>query len=134
MWKRWIVTLACAAFATGAAAQKSIELEFPTWQAEEPGLADYWTELIKAFEAKYPNVKVKKQQIPFREYVDKMTVRFAGNNPPDIVHLPSRNFLAFASQGWLGAARRLSQRHRRQGDVHAPAATRCSTTASTTAC
>ena len=78
MWKRWIVALACAAFAQGAAAQaKTVELEFPTWQAEEPGLADYWTELIKAFEAKNPGVKVKKQQIPFREYVDKLTVRFA---------------------------------------------------------
>ena len=30
-----------------------------------------------------------------------MTVRFAGNNPPDIIHLPTRNFLAFAAQGWL---------------------------------
>ena len=48
-------------------------------------------------------MKIKKQQVPFREYVDKLTVRFAGNNPPDIVHLPTRNFLAFASQGWLSA-------------------------------
>jgi multiple sugar transport system substrate-binding protein len=80
---------------------KPIELEFPSWQIEEPGAAEYWTELIKAFEAAHPGVKVKKQQVPFREYVDKLTVRFAGNNPPDIVHLPTRNFLAFASQGWL---------------------------------
>jgi multiple sugar transport system substrate-binding protein len=102
MWKRALAGLACAVLALPAAAQtKTIELEFPTWQAEEPGLADYWTELIKAFEAKNPGIKIKKQQIPFREYVDKMTVRFAANNPPDIVHLPSRNFLAFASQGWL---------------------------------
>ena len=102
MWKRWIAAVACAAVAQGAAAQaKTVELEFPTWQAEEPGVSDYWTEIIKAFEAKNPGVKIKKQQIPFREYVDKLTVRFAGNNPPDIVHLPSRNFLAFASQGWL---------------------------------
>jgi multiple sugar transport system substrate-binding protein len=87
---------------TGAFAQaKPIELEFPSWQIEEPGIADYWTELIKAYEAKFPNVKIKKQQVPFREYVDKMTVRFAGNNPPDIVHLPTRNYLAFASQNWL---------------------------------
>jgi multiple sugar transport system substrate-binding protein len=94
-----------AAFALGplslGAQQKPMELEFPSWQIEEPGAGEYWTELIKAFEAKYPNVKVKKQQVPFREYVDKMTVRFAGNNPPDIVHLPTRNYLAFASQGWL---------------------------------
>ena len=87
--------------ASAVAQPKPIELEFPSWQIEEPGIADYWTELIKAYEAKFPNVKIKKQQVPFREYVDKMTVRFAGNNPPDIVHLPTRNYLAFASQNWL---------------------------------
>jgi len=87
--------------ASAVAQPKPIELEFPSWQIEEPGIADYWTELIKAYEAKFPNVKIKKQQVPFREYVDKMTVRFAGNNPPEIVHLPTRNYLAFASQNWL---------------------------------
>ncbi len=98
----WLSALACCFWLSLALAQtKTIELEFPSWQIEEPGIAEYWTELIKAFEAAHPGVKVKKQQVPFREYVDKLTVRFAGNNPPDIVHLPTRNFLAFASQGWL---------------------------------
>ena len=100
--KRWVAALLCFGVASIAVAQpKTIELDFPTWQAEEPGAGEYWTELIKAFEAKNPGVKVKKTQVPFREYADKMTVRFAASNPPDIVHLPSRNFLAFASQGWL---------------------------------
>ena len=91
-----------AIFAGTAFAQtKPVELDFPSWQIEEPGASEYWTELIKAFEAKFPGVRVKKQQVPFREFVDKMTVRFAGNNPPDIIHLPTRNFLAFAAQGWL---------------------------------
>ncbi len=98
----WIAAACCALAPLAAQGQaKPIELEFPSWQIEEPGIADYWTELIKAYEAKFPNVKIRKQQVPFREYVDKMTVRFAGNNPPDIVHLPTRNYLAFASQGWL---------------------------------
>src|SRR5215210_6706455 len=98
----WTAALICGLWISVAFAQpKPIELEFPSWQIEEPGIADYWTELIKAFEAKHPNVRIKKQQVPFREYVEKLTVRFAGNNPPDIVHLPTRNFLAFASQGWL---------------------------------
>ncbi|MFO1412427.1 MAG: extracellular solute-binding protein [Burkholderiales bacterium] len=101
---RWVVLAAAAVLPLSAGAQgKPMELEFPSWQIEEPGAGEYWSELIKAFEAKYPNVKVKKQQVPFREYVDKLTVRFAGNNPPDIVHLPTRNYLAFASQGWLSA-------------------------------
>ena len=91
-----------AFFAGTAFAQtKLVELDFPSWQIEEPGASEYWTELIKAFEAKFPGVRVRKQQVPFREFVDKMTVRFAGNNPPDIIHLPTRNFLAFAAQGWL---------------------------------
>ena len=98
----WLLAACSACLAVGAGAQpKAVELEFPSWQIEEAGNAEYWTELIKAFEAKFPNVKVKKQQVPFREFVDKLTVRFAGNNPPDIVHLPTRNYLAFASQGWL---------------------------------
>ena len=98
----WLLAACSVCLAVGAGAQpKAVELEFPSWQIEEPGNAEYWTELIKAFEAKFPNVKVKKQQVPFREFVDKLTVRFAGNNPPDIVHLPTRNYLAFASLGWL---------------------------------
>ncbi|MEO8751178.1 MAG: sugar ABC transporter substrate-binding protein [Casimicrobiaceae bacterium] len=101
-FRNWVTGICCAAFAAlGHAQPKPIELEFPSWQIEEAGAGEYWTELIKAFEAKNPNVKIKKQQVPFREYVDKLTVRFAGNNPPDIVHLPTRNYLAFASQGWL---------------------------------
>jgi multiple sugar transport system substrate-binding protein len=101
-FKLWAMGIGCAAFAAlGYAQPKTIELEFPSWQIEEAGAGEYWTELIKAFEAKNPNVKIKKQQVPFREYVDKTTIRFAGNNPPDIVHLPTRNYLAFASQGWL---------------------------------
>jgi multiple sugar transport system substrate-binding protein len=100
--RMWLLGFCAAVLATTAWAQpKPVELEFPSWQFEEPGAGDYWTAIIAAFEASHPGVKIKKQQIPFREYVDKMTVRFAGNNPPDIVHLPTRNYLAFASQGWL---------------------------------
>ena len=100
--KLWAMGIGCAVLAaTGFAQPKAIELEFPSWQIEEAGAGEYWTELIKAFEAKNPNVKIRKQQVPFREYIDKTTIRFAGNNPPDIVHLPTRNYLAFASQGWL---------------------------------
>ncbi len=102
MWKRWFAAACALLVASGAWAQaRPIELEFPSWQIEEPGAGEFWSELTRAFEAKYPNVRIKRQQIPFREFVDKLTVRFAGDNPPDIVHLPARNFLAFASQGWL---------------------------------
>ena len=50
---------------------------------------------------KYPDVKINMQQIPFAQFVKQMTVRFAAGTPPDIVHLPARDFASFADQGWL---------------------------------
>jgi multiple sugar transport system substrate-binding protein len=76
-------------------------LEFPTWQAEEPGVSTWWKELIAAYEKRYPDVRINMQQVPFAQFVKQMTVRFAAGNPPDIVHLPSRDFASFADQGWL---------------------------------
>lgn len=92
------------ALAAGAAvlpAHAQTTLEFPTWQAEEPGISTWWKSLIAAYEKKYPDVKVNIQQIPFAQYVKQMTVRFAAGTPPDIVHLPARDFASFADQGWL---------------------------------
>ena len=87
--------------ATELAAAQGVTLDFPSWQAEEPGFAEWWKGLISEYEARHPGVKVKLYSIPFANYVNQLTVRFAGQNPPDIAHLPSRNFASFASQQWL---------------------------------
>ena len=86
---------------TEPVAAQGVTLDFPSWQAEEPGFAEWWKGLISEYEARHPGVKVKLYSIPFANYVNQLTVRFAGQNPPDIVHLPSRNFASFASQQWL---------------------------------
>ena len=99
MTRTTAILAACLAFATPALAQTT--LEFPTWQSEEPGVSTWWKELIAAYEKRYPDVKVNIQQVPFAQFVKQMTVRFAAGNPPDIVHLPSRDFAGFADQGWL---------------------------------
>lgn len=91
--------LALASMSAPATAQ--ITLDFPSWQAEEPGVSTWWKNLIAEFEKENPGVKVNLYSIPFAQYIQQLTVRFAGNNPPDVVHLPTRNFAAFASQGWL---------------------------------
>jgi multiple sugar transport system substrate-binding protein len=85
----------------GPSSAQGVTLDFPSWQAEEPGFAEWWKGLISEYEARHPGVKVKLYSIPFANYVNQLTVRFAGQNPPDIVHLPSRNFASFASQQWL---------------------------------
>ena len=95
-----LATILALGLAAPASAQ-GVTLDFPSWQAEEPGFAEWWKGLIGEYEARHPDVKVKLYSIPFANYVNQLTVRFAGQNPPDIVHLPSRNFASFASQQWL---------------------------------
>jgi multiple sugar transport system substrate-binding protein len=95
-----LATILALGLAVPASAQ-GVTLDFPSWQAEEPGFAEWWKGLIGEYEARHPGVKVKLYSIPFANYVNQLTVRFAGQNPPDIVHLPSRNFASFASQQWL---------------------------------
>ena len=109
--KRWTrfargLAVACVLAVTGApAAQAQTVLDFPTWQAEEPGISTWWKNLIAAYEKKYPDVKINMQQIPFAQFVKQMTVRFAAGTPPDIVHLPARDFASFADQGSSSLAR-----------------------------
>jgi len=95
------LTLLASLCAAPMAVAQGVTLDFPSWQAEDPGFAEWWRALIQEYEAKHPGVKVKFYSIPFANYVNQLTVRFAGQNPPDIVHLPTRNFAGFASQHWL---------------------------------
>ena len=99
--RRTALAAATAALAASPARAQQTVLDFPSWQADEPGVSQWWKELIAAFEQQNPGAKVNFYMIPFANYVPQLTVRFAGNNPPDVVHLPTRNFAAFASQGWL---------------------------------
>jgi multiple sugar transport system substrate-binding protein len=98
--------LAAALFALASAlvpvaSAQVATLDFPCWQAEEPGFAEWWKGLIADYEGKHPGVRIKLYSLPFASYVNQLTVRFAGENPPDILLLPTRNFASFASQGWL---------------------------------
>jgi multiple sugar transport system substrate-binding protein len=48
-----------ALVAPALAPAQGITLDFPSWQAEEPGFAEWWKGLISDYEAKHPGVKVK---------------------------------------------------------------------------
>lgn len=78
-----------------------VTLDFPTWQADEPGFGEFYKSAIAAFTAANPDVTINLQQIPFADYVNQLTVRFASGRPPQILILPSDAFGVFAGQGWL---------------------------------
>ena len=102
MLKRLSLFLFIAMFAVaGTVAAQRVVLEMPSWQAEEPGFAEWWQGLIAEFQETHPDVEIRIHQITFGQYVDQLTIRFAAGNPPDIVHLPARNFPQFAAEGWL---------------------------------
>lgn len=100
--RRLLVASAAAALAAPRLARaQAITLDYPSWQAEEPGNGEWLRAVIAKFEQQNPGARVNLYQITFGQFVNQMTTRFAGNNPPDIVHLPTRNFASFAAQGWL---------------------------------
>ena len=102
MLKRLCLFLFVAAFAiAGTVAAQRVVLEMPSWQTEEPGFNEWWRGLIDEFQGMHPDVEIRMHQITFGGYVDQLTIRFAAGNPPDIVHLPARNFPQFAAEGWL---------------------------------
>lgn len=78
-----------------------IVLEFPSWQATEPGFQEFWEAAVKEFENRHENVKINLYQVPFDSYADTLTTLYAANTPPQITHIPSRYFAQFSELGWF---------------------------------
>ena len=78
-----------------------ITLELPSWQADDGNFENWLRPLVEAFNEQDPDVQVELQPVPYDGFVDQLTTRFAADDPPEILHLPSANFTEFASKGWL---------------------------------
>lgn len=78
-----------------------IVLEFPSWQATEPGFQEFWEEAVAEFENRHENVRINLYQVPFDSYVDTLTTLYAAENAPQITHIPSRYAAQFSDMGWF---------------------------------
>lgn len=107
MKKKIVSLMLCAAMIGGLgvnqvwAGEDSIVLEFPSWQATEPGFQEFWEEAVAEFEKRHANVDINLYQVPFDSYVDTLTTLYAANTPPQITHIPSRYFAQFSDMGWF---------------------------------
>lgn len=111
MKKKLISMLLCGVMVLGSTAMaeakeadasgEEIVLEFPSWQATEPGFQEFWEEAVAEFENRHENVKINLYQVPFDSYVDTLTTLYAANTPPQITHIPSRYFAQFSDMGWF---------------------------------
>ena len=84
-----------------AIAQEAIVLEFPSFQFDEQSTSAWWREIIAEFQASHPGYTVDFSNSPGGQHSDLLATRFATKRPPQIVHMISRDFVRFASQGWF---------------------------------
>lgn len=66
-----------------------------------PDNLDVLDEMIAAFEAQNPDVKVEVETAPFGDYFTLLQTQIAGNDAPDAFELNFENFVSFASKGVL---------------------------------
>jgi multiple sugar transport system substrate-binding protein len=71
-----------------------------TW-ALTPTYTDYLNGVVKAFEKKYPDAKVKLVDQPGDGYADKVLSQASSNSLPDVINLPPDIALPLAKRGFL---------------------------------
>jgi putative chitobiose transport system substrate-binding protein len=71
---------------------ETVTLEFWTLQLS-PVFDNYFKTVIKKYEARHPNIKIKWVDIPYDAAIQKLMSSIAAGNPPDAVNL-SADFLA----------------------------------------
>jgi len=82
-------------------AHADTKLRFYSWQTDDQSNSVWWLAVNKAFQDAHPGVSIEFIKVPRDDFADTMMVMFSGDTPPDIVHLASFEFNAFAEQDWL---------------------------------
>lgn len=91
-----------AASGAAASAKGATQAATITWSFwGDPGELPPNDLVIKAFNAKYPNIQIQKFHEPWGSYFDKIQTMFAGNTAPDVLFLT--NVPNYAGRGVLEA-------------------------------
>lgn len=81
--------------ATAAASGEKVTITYGGW-----GL-DTMTEVIKAFQASHPNIEVKAENTPYKQYFTKLETAAQGGTMPDVLWMNGPNFIKYAENGML---------------------------------
>lgn len=81
-WGSATVAAAALAFAMPVAAQDVTTIRVLNWQ---PGGPEYWTQLVAAFEAANPDVKVELETVPFDRYPSVQGPYITTKSGPDVM-------------------------------------------------
>lgn len=86
---------------SGGSSDGPTTLEFPSWQATEPGYQQFYQSQVAEFEKSHPDVKIHFYEVTYDNFIQQMTTEISANKAPDILPLPVANYAAFASNGFL---------------------------------
>ena len=65
------------------------------------------TDVMKAFNKKYPNVKVQLNMVPFKDYFTKLRAQASSKALPDVFWMNGPNFRSYAENGQLASLKAL---------------------------
>jgi multiple sugar transport system substrate-binding protein len=83
------------------AQDKQYTLLFPSWQQDEPGSGDWFRARIAEFTDANPNVTIDFTKVGLGDHIQRLVTQFAAGAPPQIIHLPFRNYAEIADPGFL---------------------------------
>ncbi|NEW04983.1 sugar ABC transporter substrate-binding protein [Paenibacillus sp. SYP-B3998] len=81
--------------ATAGATGEKVTLTYGGWKL------DTITEVIKAFQASHPNIEVKAENTPYKQYFTKLETSAQGGTMPDVLLMNGPNFIKYADNGML---------------------------------
>jgi multiple sugar transport system substrate-binding protein len=97
-------TLLAAALAPLAAKPKAVEItwwDYPNFATLDGELGKYEKEMVKAFNQKYPDIKVNVEMLSFNGGPEKVNVAIASNSAPDIIFDYPGRITDYARQGLM---------------------------------
>ncbi|OPH57703.1 sugar ABC transporter substrate-binding protein [Paenibacillus ferrarius] len=80
--------------ATAAAGEK-VTITYAGWKL------DTMTDVIKEFQTSHPNIEVKLENTPYKQYFTKLETSAQGGTMPDVLWMNGPNFIKYAENGML---------------------------------
>lgn len=75
-------------------------IDFSLWQYEEPGIKDWWSSIVAAYEGEYGG-KVTIRNLPIADYGPQLTVEIANDAAADVILIPAFQLHEVAGTGKL---------------------------------
>ena len=96
-----VLTTGSATVMSGAAQAQETTLTFANWASAESTTKEGLDEVIAAFEAANPDIRIESEAISFSEMARQLVLRLRSGNPPDVAQVAGNDTFVMAATGGL---------------------------------